>query len=266
MKRLILWGIALGLAVGWSSPAVAGPTEAQKCESYKLKQTGKYAFCRMKADSKAVKKGEVPDYTKCDEKITDRFGKAESTWKFECPTLEDAGKIQEQVTADSDFVALKLAGDRFVDNGDQTVTDVDTGLTWEQKDYVKGGIHNVDNLFIWTATGTAPDGNAFTTFLAALNGGTSGDGMTISGCFADHCDWRLPTSAELQTILLEPYPCSTSPCIDPIFGPTQRAPYWSATSADYMPVLAWLVDFADGPVNADSKSLKFCVRAVRGGL
>ena len=70
----------------------------------------------------------------------------------------------------------------------------------------------------------APTGTAFTDFLYNLNGGpygcTSDYGYTHQdGGFAGHCDWRLPTIAELQTILLAPYPCGTSPRIDPIFWP-----------------------------------------------
>jgi len=253
------------LAVGWPEPLLARPTAAQKCESFKLKHTGKYVFCRMKADSKAAKKGEAPDYTKCDDKIVDKFDEAESKWGTECPTSGDVGDIQDQVATDSDFVALKLAGDRFVDNGDGTVTDVDTGLMWEQKDDA-GGIHDTNNVYALSATGTAFDGNAFTTFLATLNAGTSSDGTTISGCFAGHCDWRLPTNAELQTILLEPFPCPRTPCIDPIFGPTQSYFYWSATNLAGAPFFAWLVDFFAGDVPNGNKTGNFYVRAVRGGL
>jgi hypothetical protein len=68
------------------------------------------------------------------------------------------------------------------------------------------------------------DGQAFTIFLAALNSG---------GCFAGQCDWRLPTLAELETILqaMTPSPCDTSPCIDEeVFGPTVATYYWSDTT------------------------------------
>jgi hypothetical protein len=269
MKRTILAAIAcaLGLAVAWAEPVLAGPTPAQKCESTKLKHAGKYDFCRMKADSKAVKKAEAADYTKCDEQIAKKFGKADSKWGMECPTSGDDADIQSQVTTDADFLALKLAGQRFIDNGDGTVTDVDTGLQWEQKDD-SGGIHDKDNADTWCVdvdfngcdNGGAPDGWPFTTFLVTLNSGTSNDGNTISGCFAGHCDWRLPTIAELKTIV----DCSFgSPCIDPIFGPTQSDIYWSATTDGGSPLFVWRVHFGTGVASIGSKVFTFYVRAVR---
>jgi hypothetical protein len=257
--------LACAVALLWATSASAGPTDAEKCQADKLKRAALYSACRLKAESKAVKTGDPADYTKCEEKIVEKFGAAETKWGVECPTSGDVGDIQGQVTADSDFVALKLAGERFVDNGDGTVLDVETGLQWEQKDDL-GGIHDKDNLYQWSATGTAPDGGAFITFLATLNNGTSGDGTTISGCFAGHCDWRLPTSAELQTILLEPFLCGTQPCIDPIFGSTQSSVYWSSTTDQGNPVFAWYVSFGAGSVSAFGKSNSYYVRAVRGGL
>jgi len=153
---------------------------------------------------------------------------------------------------------------RFVDNGDGTVSDNQTHLVWEKKDDL-GGIHDKDNFYTWAPSGTLPTGTAFTTFLGTLNNGTSSDGTAISGCFAGHCDWRLPTSAELQTILLAPYPCGTSPCIDPVFGPTVAFTYWSSTTYSSTPSGAWGVDFFDGSVFAGGKTDLGYVRAVRGG-
>jgi len=127
--------------------------------------------------------------------------------------------------------------------------------------------HDVDNVYFWSAGGggtTFPDGTMFTDFLAKLNGASS-DGVTLTGCFAGHCDWRLPTIVELQTILLDPYPCGTSPCIAPVFGPTVALSYWSATPIATGPDSAWLVFFNDGFVNSDGKVANDYVRAVRTG-
>ena len=44
-------------ALLWAGTALAGATDAEKCEAAKLKEAGKYALCRMKAESKAVAEG-----------------------------------------------------------------------------------------------------------------------------------------------------------------------------------------------------------------
>ena len=130
-----------------------------------------------------------------------------------------------------------------------------TGLQWEQKTD-DASIHDKDNDYPWTAGGTAADGPAFTTFLSALN----------SACFAGQCDWRLPTRGELLTILSEAYPCTTSPCIDPVFGPTEDSNYWASTTDASFPLFAWNVVFFDGNVGTFNKVFNLSVRAVRGGL
>ena len=71
---------------------------------------------------------------------------------------------------------------------------------------------------------------------------------------------------ELQTVLLAPFPCGTSPCIDPIFGPTAADDYWSSTTDITFPDTAWGVDFNVGVASSASKDSFRRVRAVRGGL
>lgn len=150
---------------------------------------------------------------------------------------------------------------RFIDNGDGTVTDTSTGLMWEKKTD-DGTIHDKDNGYSWsTGEPYNPDGTAFFTFLATLNGPAP---------FAGHDDWRLPTITELLTIvdLTKGY-CGggTGACIDEaVFGPTQADYYWSASTASGAPLYAWCLRFFSGAAGVEGKpTLVDYVRAVRGG-
>lgn len=142
----------------------------------------------------------------------------------------------------------------YSDNGDGTVTDNRTGLTWEMKTTA-----NLTTNYNWQG---ALD---YVAELNAMNGGSG---------YAGHNDWRLPNIRELLSIL--DYSRSNPP-VDPIFGPTaggsNYAAYWSSTSwAGFSPEgNAWAVEFADGYSNyvgvlAFGKSSALRVRAVRGGL
>jgi hypothetical protein len=163
---------------------------------------------------------------------------------------------------------------RYVDNGGLTVTDNQTGLMWEKKfdpsvpiichmgdsSCSPDPIHNMNNVYSWSTSGTAPDGKLFTEFLMALNLDQSANSSTI--CFANHCDWRVPNVVELQTILT----CGSGPpCIDPVLGPTQADAYWSSSSLGSGTISAWYVYFNNGSVDQNGKFREFYARAVRGG-
>jgi len=333
------WFTATAIMLVWVGQSTA-LTGAEKCGAAKLKVAGKYNFCRLKAEAKAIKSGAAVDYTKCDGAFGLKWEAAESGGGGMCPGDESTiaafitqntndisaalsgGPLpdcpMDLATCNADLVVAQACGNgvvdagedcdlanlngqtcatqgfaggtlkcgsgcvfdtsgctatRFVDNGDGTVTDTQTGLMWEKKNDVPvppGSIHDKDNLYTWSAaSGTSTDGSAFVNLISVLNGLTSSDGTTISGCFANHCDWRLPTVAELQSLLLAPYPCATHPCIDPIFGPTQPTSYWSCLTDDGSPgapFYAWVVDFSDGNLFFNLKSNPAYVRAVRGNL
>lgn len=147
------------------------------------------------------------------------------------------------------------------------MSDLNTGLMWEKTTSTcTGEVTCYDNFYTWApGEDNLADGTAFTSFLATLNNGASADGgvsTPITGCFANHCDWRLPSIVELQGIVNT----SDSPTIDPIFGPTQSFYYWSATTYADGPSTAWTVYFGDGFVFLGSKASDFYVRAVRSGL
>jgi hypothetical protein len=187
----------------------------------------------------------------------------------------------------------------FQDLGNCTILDTCTGLQWEEKGDVPGP-HHVDNRYVWAGccedgcnTLCQPNEAAAATCMAMAEAGT--DGCTAQcptgGCyveragavttifdwinrvnaenFAGHGDWRLaseagfnPTGArELESILAQP--CTTQPCIDPIFGPTANARYWSRTADVNRSVDAWCVDFFAGGYSNLIKREPLFVRAVR---
>jgi hypothetical protein len=167
---------------------------------------------------------------------------------------------------------------RFVDNGDFTVTDNQTGLMWEKK--FDGSIpiicslgdaacppdahHEVHNTYTWSAaSSTEPTGTLYSDFLQYLNGLNFGG----ASCFAGHCDWRIPSIGELRSILPGSYPGCAFPCTppDPLFGPTQAASYWSSSSGAFDANSALFVSFYDGLVSSTNKTVISYARAVRSG-
>ena len=126
-----------------------------------------------------------------------------------------------------------------------------------------------DTAYSWSAGESLRDGTLFTEFLPGMNNDTSRDGSGTS-CVGGHCDWRIPTVAELKTLHLPTAPgCADSigPCIDPVFG---RKPgiYWSTTSVDRQTGFAFVVDFSNllNPIGFSQKNAEAALAmAVRGG-
>ncbi len=197
-----------------------------------------------------------------------------------------AGDINgdDKVTIDEILVVVNNAltncpapGPRFVDNGDGTVSDTKTGLMWEKKSGDNDtGVHGQGNTYTWsTGSPAGPNGEVFTSFLATLN----------NQCFAGHCDWRLPTVTELQSLVnfATPYP-PAPPATDPAFNtgctpdctvltvPTcscTRADgdvYWTSTAFQDRTVPGqnvWAVDFIHGLINPYAQEEPHYARAVR---
>ncbi len=232
----------------WVGTAQAAVTPQQKCQQAKLKAQGKLKSCLAKNSSGAIV-GKTDESAECQTKFITALTKADTK-------ASDAG--------------TKC---RYIDNGDGTVSDLNTGLVWEKKDTL-AGIHHKDNRYTWADNdSTTPNGTAFTGLLGTLNAGTSFNSTAIvTPCFTGHCDWRLPTMQELRGIvdLSVPGCGSGSPCIDPAFGSTALESYWSAiTSVSYPEYgldLAWTVYSGSGDSYDSNKPTLLAARAVRGGL
>jgi len=165
---------------------------------------------------------------------------------------------------------------RFVDNGDGTITDHETKLMWEKKSQ-DASIHYLDSLQSWN-NGVAllfpePNGTAFTVFLGVLNSCAVDHSGALTGGFAGHCDWRLPTLPELLTIV----DTSRFPTVPAIFDTnctldctvtscscTAANYYWSnTTSPGGVLEEAGGVHFDDGQEGFHLKTEFQRVRAVR---
>ena len=242
----IVAGIIAVMAAISGAPAASAATDAQRCERALLLASGKYQACLSRLRARAVLDGTTPDFRLC----VDRFGKRTAA-------------VHRQYLAACPKTVWNGGTQRFVDLGDGTVRDEATGLQWEKKRNLDGkrdprDPHDADNVYTWTVkkAATAPDGTLFTEFLAALN---------RPPCFAGHCDWRMPSMPELHTILARPKPCERKPCIDPIFGPTASAIYWTGETSIYHPIRAWYVFFISGYWTTGEKVTASAARAVRGG-
>jgi hypothetical protein len=113
-----------GAAVLTCAATAWGLSPEDKCEADKNKLAGKYAFCRQNAEAKAIKKGDPPDYSKCDEKLLDKWGKAEAKAIAKGTSCIDAvtdTAIQSFVTSHSDAVAVALDGGVLPECGDGTI-------------------------------------------------------------------------------------------------------------------------------------------------
>jgi len=134
--------------------------------------------------------------------------------------------------------------DKYIDNGDGTVTDTLTGLTWMR-----------------CAVGQTWDGK---TCLGEARAYTWEEAMELRNTFAGHDDWRLPDIEEMQTIIDK---SQGMPAIDTSELPHIMRPefnFWSSSPYALYSVCAWLVDFYYGSVSFYNKSYNFDVRLVRG--
>ena len=125
----------------------------------------------------------------------------------------------------------------YWDNGDGTVTDLETRLMWQQ--------------------GTDPSEMNWDGAKSYCGG------MSLAG----YKDWRLPTLDELMTLVdYTQTPLVINQKYFPMYFPNLAASwYWSSNTIERYGNLAWLVEFYYGYDKSGSKYNGFYVRAVRGG-
>lgn len=268
--------LALATVAMMATGAQAKATASQSCEAAKEKDAGEAAQCRLAAAAKfAGSAGGTADiekrdaaYAKCQSKMSVAYAKADAKYGTACAVPGNATTIDALTAVYADeVVRLNQPTARYVDDGNGTVTDNSTGLVWEKKTD-DGGVHDKDNTYSWSTGDNSFNGTAASVFLATLN---------TSPCFVGHCDWRLPTIVELGgqeasgtatggiVDLTAPGCTSGSPCINAIFGPTLSGFYWSSSTWQSDPGVAWGVFFNYGNVVGSDKTFGRFVRAVRDG-
>ncbi|MBX3027858.1 DUF1566 domain-containing protein [bacterium] len=124
ITRVLVAAAALLLAAGRAGAV----SDAEKCQSSELKTSGKYSFCRLKAEAKAVKTATTPDYGKCDDSFAAKFNQADTNGMGQCPAGATQAQIQAFLTQCSDDVATALAGGPLPDcSGDLATCNASLG-------------------------------------------------------------------------------------------------------------------------------------------
>lgn len=147
----------------------------------------------------------------------------------------------------------------FTDNGNGTITDNNTGLVWEKKSD-NGDLHDKDNIYWWSGTGSS---ETIWDWLEDIN----------ALAFGGHQDWRIPNVRELLSIadfgqqwaVPAAFHTNCVPGATVLTGScTLQVAYWTSTTHAGAYPSAWLVGHY-GDVYANSKSNTARIRAVRGG-
>ena len=221
---------------GGIAPARAFTTP--DCLAKKVKAWGELRLCQRKEEAKAVQ-GRSADRAACQARFANAL---------------------DQIRADAAHSAIPC---RYRDNGDNTVTDFDTGLMWAKLHALDGftslsDILDADNTFALNDAAAAA---------ATLTGtSTNGTNLTPVPGIGAHIDWRLPTIVELATIVdATTVACQVGgPCIDPIFGLTAPGFYWASTTEDDSTGL--LVNFQTGALFDGNPSFAAHARPVRSAF
>jgi hypothetical protein len=144
--------------------------------------------------------------------------------------------------------AATLINGRYRDNGDGTVTDMQTGLQWMR--FSLGQTWNRG-----ACVGTA---KTFT-FEGAAQASTE---LNRSGGHAGYRDWRVPTKQELEGLVKQ----GSKPTIDgAAFPNTPTTVYWSSSPHSDDSRLAWSANFYSGRSYGSYRSYNGAVRLVRSG-
>jgi len=170
--------------------------------------------------------------------------------------FNETGEVINCAGTGQDAALKKGVPSVYTDNGDGTITDNTTALTWEKLSE-DGSIHDEGNTYTWDEALQRVD---------TLN----------SQSFAGHNDWRLPNVVEARTLLNFD---TFSPAVAPQFDDNcvnactiltcnciQPDWYWTSTTYQETNDDAWFVDMFNGYTDTTTKVEPIFARVVRGGL
>lgn len=229
--------MGLVTALLWASVSFAFSDPGQRCQAYKFRAVGKYLACRYDAEARFATTPDFARYganiAKCRQRFASAWMKADyfaANANVICPGSADRVLVQGTLDDDTYNVVVLLGGDhRYADNDDGTLTDRETGLTWEKKvmldnaEYLPN-LHDADNSLRWagqchllpskycqpTAAAAAAcaanvEGDAFGCGECGVGEGTCTASVTAftwlvdlnATNFGGTSNWRLPTREEL---------------------------------------------------------------------
>lgn len=224
-KRLFAALAMVGLLAG----AALAVSPEQSCTRKKLVALAKRDYCRQRAQARALFAEQESGDARCAEKLARRLRLAENA-----------------------------APCRWLEHGDGTVTDLNTGLQWEMKSGV-----DVDDSYVWDDPGFGV--LIYVHYLNWTHWDLTGPPPSCKG---GRCDWRMPTMKELKT-LIEPN-CVTAPCTT-IPGATatgEGAYYWSSSIHIHLPGFVWGANLDNGSIDViplhRGAQQPYYIRAVRG--
>ena len=142
--------------------------------------------------------------------------------------------------------------DRYLNNGDGTITDLTTKLMWKRCSEGQLGLECNSGTDVFTAGDPVDfDWDESLQYIENLNS---------SGGYAGYSNWRLPNRKELESLVEE---SCFSPAINiNQFPNTPNSFYWSSSRYPSNTIFAWGVSFGDGN-SFPSFSTQVPIRLVR---
>ena len=151
---------------------------------------------------------------------------------------------------------------RFTDNGNGTVKDNLTGMIW---------LKNANCTSFYSGDSTGQNYRSWNNSLTAANSLTSSYCGLTDGSITG--DWRLPNKKELESLIHHgvwfpavPNTVGTGQWTegDPFIG-LQSNLYWSSTTVETSPGIAWFVNMGGGRPSNTEKTSEYWMWPVRGG-